>query len=332
MFFRKDKDKIEQLNKLENKLGSNVFNIKQLINENNVIHQKVQSLIADVCTNFDLDKSDQIARILCVYSWALKIAGKKEDEVLKCLDIASRFVETAETMGLCTYVRASVLRGYSKFSESAVFAEKLLSEYFKEGTQLRAHALNCQALALMRQNKMDEAECSLNEALTINAVSSNSPVEKIIVTAEGSFQDRTTGNLAQLYEKTEQFGLALKLAKDSLDAKILAKRSEEEIAYAQIIVGEIFLKLGQSDKALSYFNSANAFYSDSSKMPVANHMRALVGLAAASQKQNGYQSCASALSLAKNIGEQLGLDEAHDFMKRIKIIEADALISPSITL
>jgi len=334
MFFQQDK--IEQLSRIEEELGANVFKIKESINEDTLINKKVQSLISDKRTSSveGLEvKDDQIARILSVYSWALKVAGHKEEVVLECLDLAANYADTSEALGLCTYVRSTVFRGYGKFSESADCAEIMLNIYFKNDSPLKAHALNCLALALMRQNKMAKVESLLLEAGAINAAPANTAVEKIITTAEGNFQDRTEGNLAQFYEKTEQFDAALKLAEKALLEKIQHQQSSEEIAYAKIVVGEILLKLNQSDKALNYFNDANAIYSDSSsKMPIANHMRALIGLAETCQKQDDYENCASNLSLAKDIGEQLGFNEAHDFVKRIHSIETELTMNSSLTI
>lgn len=317
MFFKED------LSGLEHELGADVFEISKLINAQSETIQKVQSVLCKHQKNPSETKNDQIARILAVYAWALKISGKGEEEVIGCLNIAVKQSNTTIVEGLCSYVNSTVVRGYVKLSESQLFADKMLKEHFIINSPRRAHALNCLALSLMRQQKMKEAEEALKQALAIDVPDAKDRVSQIIGKAEGNHHERTIGNLAQLYAQTNRLEQALAFAQRSLDSKIRQKRSGEDIAYAQIVVGEILIKLNKSAEAQTLLSSANDTYTGLCKSsPAANHLRALVGLTEACQMQKEYEKSAIHLELAKDFSEQLGLADSHDFMRRIRDLES----------
>jgi tetratricopeptide (TPR) repeat protein len=135
-------------------------------------------------------------------------------------------------------------------------------------------------------------------------------------------QCRTNRIKAQYYEKAGRYSEALKLAKEALAEKISAARDPEDIAYTQVIVGELLNKLDRHDDALTILMDSNATYTrlyESKTNP--NHLRVLITLAETPQKQGQSAEVPLFLEQAIEMAGELGLNADHDFNKRIDTLQ-----------
>jgi hypothetical protein len=164
MFF--ESNLINELDSIETELGANVFELRSSINNNDEKNKRVNKLFQSLQGNnqeLSDQQSDQISRIYAVYSWALRIANQPQNIIIGFLNTAFQYAKSLEAKGLFYYVKATVVRGFSDFSESEKIARMALN-VFEENSSSAGHTYNCLALALMRQNNLALVEECLNLA------------------------------------------------------------------------------------------------------------------------------------------------------------------------
>lgn len=319
------------LETIETELGAHVFELRDSIIQNDDKIKKLNRLFLYLQyyrPRISDDRSDRISRIYAIYAWALKLANQPKEFVFQFLNLSQHYAKTPETLGLYHYVASTVYRGYAEFSKAELCAQQAL-EVFGKNSLNSGHTYNCLALSLLRQNKVNQVEQHLDSAIRIfSAIAFKdhhqlSAVEKIISIAEGPLERRTKGNYAQFFEKAGRYAEGLKLAEEALAEKITAGCDAEVIAYNQMCVGEILNKLNRHSEALAIFMQSNAIYTRiHGEKPHANHLRTIIGLAETHQKiDRSRERTLAFLKQAIAMAEELGLEENHDFSKRIAALQ-----------
>jgi tetratricopeptide (TPR) repeat protein len=282
-------DKSAHLNKLENiesTLSLDVFEIAKAINNDDHVFNSIFNIelaLESESIKPDKKQSAAIARIFARFAWSLKFVGEHEDVVFNYLNIALKHAkEGSDEEAFCLYVKTTLLREYGKHVLSEKLATTLLEKQFKDKSLSRIHTLNCLGLAQFWHDKTDTAVNTFKKALNIRLDEDYklTPVDTMIMPSEGDTRYRTCLNLAQGYSKKQNHDMAQNYAIKSIEVKVNSNRPQEDMAYAKIVIGEIYYELGEEEAAEKLLNKAINTYNElyDANVEVKNRNRAQVTL------------------------------------------------------
>ncbi|MDF1645838.1 MAG: hypothetical protein P1U61_02500 [Legionellaceae bacterium] len=275
-----------------------------------------------------------LACLLGLSAWAVGVKLKKQDEneALALITLSRKYFWYNWPLSAYIFYIESVIyleQGKEqKASASALSALKGFEIAHKHVTgELRLHALNQYASALMQRNDVVEAQKVLFEAMDDISVTTQSHftatnaccfnVSQIITTAEGPVTLRTYKNKANWHLMNEEPQLALSYASKSVDFYDPFKKPVGRADHL-VFRAAFFLRMKKIESAFNDLKMAFKIYQTFHVSPHIDVLEALVALAETSVDvgcPNVYY-----LKQARLMQATLGLDNSHDLVIKLNAV------------
>ena len=320
------------------------LDILDVIKDNNwdAHYQKIQDLktfARSVIANGlnDIEAQD-LGYLLGHAAWAVgaKLRAKDDNEAFDLIALGRLCIRDAENQhpltGYLQYIESTVHRGVGHFRPASIAAKAAVAAFKTAPGEVtldgRQHALNQDALALMRAKRLNAAEGVLFTQM--KKLLSEAPVEaeaketghfdasQLISLAEGPAEIRTHKNTARFYLEQNKLEDALTHASLAVDFFDPFERPIDR-AYDLTIRAECYSKMSQPGAAFNDLKAASGIYQKAyPKAPHINAFRTLTLLAQAAAdlgRPNVFY-----LKQARAMQKVLKLEEDHDYLKALKAV------------